>query len=84
MKCAIKCIKCITDRAISAINCVGVPSSALIIYGKHANWGLLKNAEWGIVLLPAIIIILVNLLYCTLCNILLKPSETEDNYGSIV
>ena len=84
MRCAIKCIKCITDRAVAAVNCVGLPTSAIIIWGKYDNWGLLKNADWGVVLLPMIIIIIVNIFYCTLCNMLLKTGEPEENYGSIV
>ena len=84
MKCAIKCVKCITDRAVAAVNCVGVPVSSVLIFGKHYQWGALKSIEWGYVVLPAIVLILFNIAYCTLCNMLLNSGRTEADYGNIV
>lgn len=84
MRCAIKCVKCITDKAISTVNWVGIPISGIIIFGRYQKWGLLKDADWGVVLLPMIIILVVNIFYCTLCNMLLKTGDAEENYGSIV
>ncbi len=84
MRCAIKCIKCVTDRAVGAANCVGIPVSVFLIWGKYDSWGVLKNTDWGVVLFPMIVIVIVNIFYCTLCAMLLKTGEAEENSGSIV
>ena len=84
MKCAIKCVKCVTDRAVGAINCVGIPIATVIIVGKNYQWGVLKTVEWGLVVLPAIILVLFNIFYCTLCNMLLVSGRIENEYGSVV
>lgn len=84
MRCAIKCIKCVTDRVVGTANCVGIPVSAILIWGKYDSWGVLKNTDWGVVLFPMIVIVIVNIFYCTLCAMLLKTGEAEENSGSIV
>jgi len=84
MRCAIKCIKCITDPILSSVNCVGFPILALLAWGKSDEWGVLDKIEWSLIWVPLFILLLLNLLYCMCCKLLLKNGRVVESQDSVV
>lgn len=79
MRCAIKCIKCITDPILGSLNCVGFPIISLLAWGKSEEWIVFKKVEWSFFMVPLFILLLLNLVYCLCCKMLLKTGRAVEN-----
>ena len=77
MVCIIKCIKCCTDRALGAVNCIGVPVATGLIIAKAYDIPKIDDIEWGYIMFPTAALLAINMSYYTCCRILLKKSRSD-------
>jgi len=82
MQCCVSQLKCCTDRVICAINCICIPLSAAFIACKGYAFSFTKNISWGHTVLPALILVFVNILYFVGCCIVKKSLEHKPLYSS--
>ena len=79
MVCIIKCIKCCTDRALSVVNCVGVPGATGLIVAKAYDVPKIEDIEWTYIMFPTMVLVALNVSYYTFCQLLIKKRNGEKN-----
>ena len=63
MQCCAESIKCCTDKLVCAVNCIGVPTSTVLIACKGYEVPYTENIDWGYTILPAASLVAFNFTY---------------------
>ena len=77
MQCLVECVKCCTDKAVSAINCVGIPASGALIVSKSYELSFTKDISWGYTVMPAAALVIGNIAYFTCCRVIKKKAKPK-------
>ena len=77
MQCLVECVKCCTDKALAAINCVGIPTASVLIISKGYAVPYTENISWGYTILPAASLVVGNIAYFTCCRIIRKKARPK-------